>query len=127
MFVGRIHELRLLEDKYRSDKSELVVVYGRPRIGKSSLVEEFAGNKKFFYKFEGIEGEDTPGQIKAFVRMMTHYVDDPFVTKMNFDSWHTVFDYLTEKLIKKNPGKGRHILGDLRPFFEICLEAGLVF
>ena len=34
MFVGRQKELDLLEDAYRSPKSELVVIYGRRRMGK---------------------------------------------------------------------------------------------
>ena len=37
MFVGRENELKLLNDAYRSGKDELVVLYGRRRIGKSSL------------------------------------------------------------------------------------------
>ena len=46
MFVGRKTELKLLNDAYRSGKDELVVLYGRRRIGKSSLVKRFAEKKK---------------------------------------------------------------------------------
>jgi AAA+ ATPase superfamily predicted ATPase len=49
MFVGRQKELKLLDEAYQSDKGELVVIYGRRRIGKSSLVEQFA--KAFDYSF----------------------------------------------------------------------------
>jgi AAA+ ATPase superfamily predicted ATPase len=52
VFIGRVYELQQLKDKYNTDKSELVVIYGRRRIGKSSLVEKFAENKKLFFKFE---------------------------------------------------------------------------
>ncbi len=45
MFVGRKNELKLLNDAYRSGKDELVVLYGRRRIGKSSLVKCFAEKK----------------------------------------------------------------------------------
>ncbi|MCK4760747.1 MAG: AAA family ATPase [Candidatus Aminicenantes bacterium] len=106
MFVGRKYELQQLEDKCSSSKSELVVIYGRRRIGKSSLVEKFAENKDFFYKFEGIEGENTKGQIDSFVNIMAKYIDDSFLGKIRFDSWHTVFDYLTEKVVSdKKRGK----------------------
>lgn len=98
MFIGRKYELQQLEGKYSSSKSELAVIYGRRRIGKSSLVEKFAENKDFFFKFEGIEGENTKGQIDSFSNIMTKYIDDPFLGKIRFDSWHTVFDYLTGKL-----------------------------
>ena len=43
MFVGRKNELRMLNDAYRSGKDELVVLYGRRRIGKSSLVISLYG------------------------------------------------------------------------------------
>ena len=46
MFVGRKNELKLLNDAYRSGRDELVVLYGRRRIGKSSLVKRFAEKKK---------------------------------------------------------------------------------
>ena len=46
MFVGRKNELKLLNDAYRSEKDELVVLYGRRRIGKNSLVKCFAKKKK---------------------------------------------------------------------------------
>ncbi|MCP4146624.1 MAG: AAA family ATPase [bacterium] len=110
MFIGRSEELLLLNEKYNTAKSELVVIYGRRRIGKSCLVEKFAENKPFFFKFEGIEGENTKKQMTAFVNIMTHYIDDPFLSKINFDSWHTLFDYLTEKLVKNNKRKKKLVL-----------------
>lgn len=66
MFVGRKKELKLLDEAYQSDKAELVVIYGRGRIGKSCLVEQFAKNKPHYYVFEAIEGEKTTSQIKHF-------------------------------------------------------------
>jgi len=110
MFIGRTYELQQLKDKYNTGKSELVVIYGRRRIGKSSLVEKFAENKEFFFNFEGIEGENTKGQMASFVKIMGKYIDDSFLSKINFDSWHTVFDYLTEKLIDKKKRKKKLIL-----------------
>jgi AAA+ ATPase superfamily predicted ATPase len=38
-FVGRKNEMKMIEDAYRTGKDELVVLYGRRRIGKSSLVK----------------------------------------------------------------------------------------
>ena len=50
MFIGRKNELKLIEDAYRSEKDELVVLYGRRRIGKSSLIKYFS-QKKMNYDF----------------------------------------------------------------------------
>ena len=41
MFVNRIEELELLENRIRSERAEFIVVYGRRRIGKTALLLEF--------------------------------------------------------------------------------------
>jgi uncharacterized protein len=99
MFIGRTYELQQLQDKYNTNKSELAAIYGRRRIGKSCLVEKFAEDKEFFYKFEGIEGGNTREQMSTFVKTLNNYVHDPFLEKIAFDSWQGLFQYLTEKLI----------------------------
>ena len=70
MFVGRQKELKLLDAAYKSRKSELVVIYGRRRIGKSSLVNTFLKKKRRSYRFEAIEGETTKGQINHFAMQL---------------------------------------------------------
>lgn len=45
MFVGREEELSFLEDAYASDRAQLVFVYGRRRVGKTELLNEFRKNK----------------------------------------------------------------------------------
>jgi len=37
-FVDRENELKFLESEYHKDDSSLVVVYGRRRVGKTSLI-----------------------------------------------------------------------------------------
>lgn len=110
MFIGRTYELRQLQDKYNTDKSELVAIYGRRRIGKSSLVEKFAEDKEFFYKFEGIEGENTREQMAAFAKILGNYVHDSFLDKIDFDSWHGLFQYLTERLVDDKTRKKKLVL-----------------
>ena len=41
MFIGRHRELALLNNAWQSGKPELVIVSGRRRIGKTSLLTEF--------------------------------------------------------------------------------------
>ncbi len=101
MFVGRKNELKLLNDAYRSGKDELVVLYGRRRIGKSSLVKCFAKKKKFYYGFEALEGETTHGQIDHFSQQLKKQIDDPILDSVRFANWEQVFTYLTEKIIKR--------------------------
>lgn len=49
MFYCRQKELKILSKRYDSDKFEFVVVYGRRRIGKTALINEFCKDKKTIY------------------------------------------------------------------------------
>lgn len=37
MFIGRVQELKFLESRYQSNQGELIVIYGRRRVGKTEL------------------------------------------------------------------------------------------
>ena len=54
MFVGRERELEALDRLYKSNKFEFAVIYGRRRVGKTALINEFIGDKKAIY-FMGVE------------------------------------------------------------------------
>ena len=41
MFIGRKDELKFLKSKYEKSNGQLVVIYGRRRIGKTELLREF--------------------------------------------------------------------------------------
>lgn len=50
MFIGRKQELQFLEDKYKSKGGQLIVLYGRRRVGKTETLREFCkGKKHIFY------------------------------------------------------------------------------
>ena len=40
IFIDREKELNVLEEAYNSGQKELVIIYGRRRIGKTSLLKE---------------------------------------------------------------------------------------
>ena len=54
MFIGRDKELNALDKLYKSDKFEFVVIYGRRRVGKTALINQFIGDKKSIY-YMGVE------------------------------------------------------------------------
>ena len=45
MFIGREKELQFLEDKYFEEKGQLLVLYGRRRVGKTETLREFCKDK----------------------------------------------------------------------------------
>lgn len=56
-FIGREKEFKLLQDLLLKQTASLAVIYGRRRIGKSRLVEEFAKNH-LFLSFAGLFPEE---------------------------------------------------------------------
>lgn len=46
MFIGRERELASLKEFYEKDRIGMIVIYGRRRIGKSTLITEFVKDKK---------------------------------------------------------------------------------
>lgn len=48
-FVGRDREMKILNDAYLSSEFQLIAIYGRRRIGKTSLISQFCKGKRFVY------------------------------------------------------------------------------
>jgi len=54
VFVGREKELSILSMRWKSEKFECVIIYGRRRVGKTALINEFCKNKPHIF-FTGLE------------------------------------------------------------------------
>ena len=59
-FIGRKSELSKLDAEYNRDSS-FVVIYGRRRVGKTTLIKEFLKEKTAFYFLATEELEATGG------------------------------------------------------------------
>lgn len=55
MFYGRTEELEELDRRYRSDGFQFVPIYGRRRVGKTALIDEFVRGKEAV-KFTAVRG-----------------------------------------------------------------------
>lgn len=49
MFIGREQELQFLRDKYEEKKGQLIVLYGRRRVGKTETLREFCKDKPHIF------------------------------------------------------------------------------
>ncbi len=99
-FIGRKNELTLLSDLKQKRSSSLVVIYGRRRIGKSRLAEEF-GKENTFYSFEGLypeKGTTNQDQLQAFHQRFLSYFPKH---KTPFDDWSQAFHELSKKIKNK--------------------------
>ena len=69
MFVGRDRELKKLNEMYESDWFEFAVLYGRRRVGKTTLIREFMRDKQgiYYMSVEGTRKENLTGLSKALL------------------------------------------------------------
>ena len=81
MFFGREEILEQLDAQLASPIASLVTCRGRRRIGKSTLIEEFARRSKVrFIKLEGLsprEADSNQKQLTAFARQLSEQTGVP--------------------------------------------------
>lgn len=114
-FIGREDELLRLNNEYVNDSS-FVVIYGRRRVGKTTLIKEFIKNKTAFYFLatEEIESQS----IKRMAGVIARQTNNSLLQKAVFTDWldlfQTIADYEAGKkkvlvidefpyLVKTNP------------------------
>ena len=97
MFVGRERELASLNHLYASDKFEFAVIYGRRRVGKTALINQFIKGRKAIY-FMGVES-NLQQNLENFSRSILEYaVGIPADTV--FPSFQAAMEYVF-RLAKK--------------------------
>ena len=92
-FIGREKELQSLKGLNQKDNA-IAVIYGRRRIGKSSLIREFLKPSSALF-FEGLEGLPKRQQLKNFILQLNHQTERSFSVP---DSWSEAFLLLHECL-----------------------------
>ena len=97
MFINREYELNHLEEEFLKDTARFVVIYGRRRVGKTALIEEFGRNKKDFIYYLADQQSQTQ-QIESFKQQIYEYTRDDFLLKMRFGDWDQFFGYLSKIL-----------------------------
>ncbi len=94
MFVARERELADLESCYRQPTFQMVVLYGRRRVGKTALLEEFARGKRALMFTAQQQGERD--NLRDFSRGMYAFFNMP-TSLPAFESWLDAFEFLAQK------------------------------
>ncbi|MCL2014115.1 MAG: ATP-binding protein [Oscillospiraceae bacterium] len=98
-FINRERELATLNEQYAADDASFMVIYGRRRVGKTTLIKEFLKDKKAFYFLA--EEENEAISMKRFANLLAGYTGQDYIKKMQFDDWHEIFelfkDYKSEE------------------------------
>ena len=94
MFVGRKKELKSLAEHYQTDQFQFAVIYGRRRIGKTALINEFLKDKKAIY-FTAIE-ENAEDNLKRFSKAIRHFINPQIADNSSFESFEQAFREIGE-------------------------------
>ncbi|MCD6559424.1 MAG: ATP-binding protein [Palaeococcus sp.] len=95
MFINRVEELNILEERLRKGKAEFIVLYGRRRIGKTALLLEFLRRNGGIYLLA--RETSTHENLKRFSGRIASYFGDSFLRKNPFRSWDAFFEYISER------------------------------
>ena len=97
-FIDRIDELKFLNNKYR-DKNNLIIVYGRRRVGKTELIRQFIKDKKHIYFLADTRsGLDN---LKQFQKIAGDHIEDDLFIKARIEDWEELFFELSKRTKEK--------------------------
>ena len=94
-FINRTQELAKLNELWEQQNPQLVVLYGKRRVGKTELIKQFIKDGKGVYFLA--DKRTLKDQLLEFARVLGNYFDDEFVAKKGFDDWLEAFLYLKQK------------------------------
>ena len=95
MFIGRKRELSSLEKLYHQQGFGMTVIYGRRRIGKSTLIREFLKDKRAIFYTATKVGKAR--NLELFCQQVVSLLD-PSLTGVSFPSLEAILDLITDRL-----------------------------
>lgn len=99
MFVNREKELKLLEEEYRNNNFSFTVMYGRRRVGKTTLLKEYIFPKPYIYFLVTLEA--LPIVIERFQNLVADFLEDDFFRDIKLKSFEQIFSYLAKQNLSK--------------------------
>ncbi len=88
-FIDREQEMETLQREYDRSGSSLVILYGRRRVGKTTLISEFIRDKKALFF---LASEESEAQNRAiFKDIAAEFIDSELLRAANKSSWDAIF------------------------------------
>ena len=94
-FIDRIDELAFLEEKWREPRPQLIVLWGKRRVGKTELVKQFVKDKPHVYFLA--ESTNEKEQLLRFSQGLGEFFKEPLLRTRGFSGWEESFGYVKEK------------------------------
>ncbi len=113
--IGREREMAELQQSLESDRSEFVIVYGRRRVGKTYLVDNFF-NYEYDFSFVGGHRLTKQKQLRNFAKAIKKYAHLSYQPK--YANWDDAFDALEELMEGLPENKRKVIFIDEMPWID---------
>jgi len=114
--IGRKQEQKELRRLYESGEAELVVVYGRRRVGKTYLVNQVFEKEGFVFKVTGLHRQKRQVQLDNFVSALKEYsAKEDWKTPV---TWSEAFGELKKYLKETRTGDRRVLFIDELPWMD---------
>ncbi len=94
-FVNRSNELALLDRLMASNHRELLVIYGRRRLGKTALLRHFGNGRPFAYFACPLT--TAAEALRLFTRELARAFEDPLLARTSFTGWSEAVEYALER------------------------------
>jgi len=89
-FYNREEELKMLKERYASLKrGELIIIYGRRRVGKTTLIERFLGDIK-----RGVYSYIDLSEKAEILKRLSEDFSEQRDTFLKFGDWDDVYEYI---------------------------------
>lgn len=102
-FVDRAEELQFLQEQYKQKESSLVIIYGRRRTGKTTLIQKFIEDKPALYFLATEESERE--NIQNLKQLMASFSDNELLAAADGLGWMDIF-----RIFAKTTSNKRQIL-----------------
>ena len=94
MFVNRKQELEFLERKWEEKRAQLIIIYGRRRVGKTMLLKEFLKEKKGVYFLSTADSMDE--NVKGLAEKLAELTGKEYF--MEVKDFGRLFRYLADEI-----------------------------
>lgn len=96
--IGRVKEIITLREAFESKRPEFIAIYGRRRIGKTYLINNFFSNQDcLYFHMVGTQNDRMSAQLEHFTKELSRvfYNDEPI---QNAKSWGEAFERLNKAI-----------------------------
>lgn len=98
-FIDREKELDILNRFWHEREAQLIVIYGKRRVGKTEMIKQFIEGKPHMYFLAQKINEYE--NLKLLGETVGEFFDDDILRRKGFENWKWFFEYLRKNIKKR--------------------------